>query len=115
MLYRIKQIFILLMPVLLASCSFGEKNIRVRSSEIAIGFDRNLHCNIQWLPAGSGSIVAFDPAIQSGIIADGKPCFTFNKDIGILSKRKIVDKEFGPGLEAMVTGIFEEGELKIKR
>ncbi len=112
MLNRIQQICGLLIPVLLTSCSSG--NFRLRSDDITAGFDKNLYCNLQWIPAGDHSLVVFDTAIQPGIIADGKPCFDFGKDIR-LSKRKRVDKEFGLGLEALVQGVFEEGDLKIER
>jgi len=115
MLDRIKFTLIWFIPVLFASCSPGGKNIRISSDEISVEFDRHLHARVQWIPAGAGSMVAYDTAIQPGIVADGKTCLDFSKDAGVLSEATITDREFGPGLEKVVTGTFEEGNLKIER
>jgi alpha-galactosidase len=112
---RIKNIFAILIPVMIVSCSPGNKNIRIQSADISVEFDKNFRNEIQWLAAGGKSIMSFDSTVQPGIVADGNGCFNFNKDLSLISKEKVVDKEFGPAVEATITGIFEKGELKIKR
>jgi alpha-galactosidase len=110
-----RHIYLISIAIIFASCSLNEKNIRIRSGEVSVEFDGNFNTRIQWLPAGPNSIIAFDSAIQSGIIVNGKSCFNFSKDLAKHLQRKIVDKEYGPVMEAIITGIYEEGDIVIKR
>jgi alpha-galactosidase len=112
---RIKQLFILILTVLAASCSKGERNIGIRSGKISVEFDGEMNTRIQWIPAGQQSIIAFDTTIQPGIVVNGETCLNFSKERILRSKNRITDKEFGPALEAIVTGIFEKDDLKIMR
>jgi alpha-galactosidase len=115
MAVRIQNLSFLFIPVFLASCSFGDRNFRIRSTEISMDFDRNSMNKIQWLPAGQNSIVAFDSAIQPGIVIDGETCIQFSKDLVFRLKKRTLDKEYGPAVESVVTGTFEKGDLKILR
>ncbi len=111
----IPNIPVILISVVFSSCSFGEKNIRIQSDEVRIEYDKQFSEKIQWLPAGQKSIVAFDTAVQPGIVVNGKTCLKFITDKTILSKKKIIDKEFGSALETIVTGIYEKDDLKLER
>ncbi len=112
-----KSSFILyLLPTLslvILSCS-GNK-IRIQSKEIEIKIAKDFSTDIQWLPSEDRSIVAFDTSIQQGIIADGKRCLKFIVDRSKFSQEQITDPEFGTGLEANISGIYNEGDLKIER
>jgi alpha-galactosidase len=112
---RMQNLFITLILLLPVSCSSGEKNILIRSTEISVEYDRNFNENIIWLPSGVNSIIAFDSLIQPAIVADGKKCINFTTGRTNFSQNRIADKEFGPALEAVITGIFEDGDLKIER
>jgi alpha-galactosidase len=110
-----RNIYLIAIAFTVVSCSLDNKNIRIRSGEISVEFDKNLNTRLQWLPAGPNSIINFDSAIQTGIIVNGTSCFKFNKDITKQTRRKVADKEYGPVLEAIITGICEEGDITIKR
>lgn len=109
-----KYISFMFIAVVLASCSLHETNIRFKTAEISVEFDKQMHTIIQWLPAGNQSIISFDSTIQPGIVANGKICLNFDHELVIRSKRQIVDKEYGPAREAIIEGIYE-GDLKIGR
>jgi alpha-galactosidase len=115
MTIRMKNLFFLIIPVFFASCSLVDRNIRIRSAEISVEFDRNFNNKIQWLAAGQNSIIAFDSVIQPGIVINGETCLHFSRDIDLRSKNRIIDKEYGPALESVVTGTFQKGDLKIMR
>ena len=115
MIIRIQYILILLISVVFVSCRSGEKNIVISSKAISIQFDNNFDEMIRWLPAGENSIIEFDTLIQSGIVVDGTTCLKFVLNRPDFSKKRITDKEFGNGIEATITGIFEKDDLKIER
>ena len=114
MIKNIKCILPILVAVIFASCSSGEKKPGIRTAEISVEFDRNSNPMIKWLPAEE-SIMAFDSVIQPGIVTEGKTCLNFSKEVTFRSESRIEDMEFGPSLEASVAGIFDDGVLKIGR
>jgi alpha-galactosidase len=103
------------MIIAFAYCSFAQKNIRFSSGNIAIEYDKNANEKIQWKPAGKNSIILFDSEIQPGIIVDGMICLKFKTDKSKSSTKSITDHEFGPSIETFITGVFEDGDLKIER
>ena len=111
----ILQYLLFALPIILVSCSQSGNRFKIQSEDIIIEFTKDFSCNIQWLPAGDNSTIAFDTTIQQGIVVDGKTCLKFIIDKTKLSKKRIIDQEFGTAIEAIVIGIFEEGELKIER
>lgn len=111
----ILRYLLLTLPVILVSCSQSGNRFKIQSEDIIIEFANDFTCNIQWLPAGDYSTIAFDTTIQQGIVARGKTCLKFIVDTTKFSKKRITDQEFGTGIEAVVTGVFEDGELKIER
>lgn len=103
------------LPAILISCSQSGSKFRIQSKELVIKYTRDFSCNIQWLPAGEKSIIAFDTAVQQGIVVDGKTCRKFVVDGSKFSQTQITDPEFGTGLEAVLTGTFNQGNLQIER
>jgi alpha-galactosidase len=112
---KTQNILILLVSAILCSCSSGEKKFLVQSAQISIEFNSNFIEKIEWRPAAKNSIVVFDPLIQPGIVVDGKTCIDFKTKKSDFSNKQITDKEFGTANEAVITGIFEDGDLKIER
>lgn len=115
MKYRIRPLPVICLMLILSSCSLGEKKIRIESGAISIEYDKNFKEKIQWLPSNESSIVAFDSTIQPGIVINGKVCLKFVIDKAKFSKKQVTDPEFGPATEAMVAGIYDDGELQIER
>jgi alpha-galactosidase len=114
---RTQQLNVLLILIMIVFWSgvFGQKNILIESKIISVELDRNFNEKIQWLQAGQHSIVSFDPAVQPGIVVNGKICLKFSTDKTKFTKKQVTDPEFGTAIEAQITGIFEEGDLKIER
>lgn len=112
---RMQNLLVILILIVLSSCSLKDMTTRIESDEITIGYDGNFREIIQWLPAGENSILAFDSLVQQGIVLNGKAYLKFVTDKAKFSKKKINDPEFGAAIEAIVTGIFEDGELKVER
>jgi len=115
MIKRLYKIAWILIPVVYASCSSGKDTIRIGDGSVTVEIDKNFHTAIKWKPAGDHSIMVYDSVIQPGIVVNGKTCLNFGRDVKLGSKNRIEDSEFGPALEAVVSGIFEEGDLKISR
>ena len=86
------------------------------TSQVAVRFDERMHRHIEWKAAGSGSIVAFDPAAQDGIDVLGTECTAYKLEPGS-GPRQLADPEFGRVLEANLSGLLEdEGRgLRIRR
>jgi alpha-galactosidase len=101
--------------IVLSSCSFERKNIRIKSENISVELKGDFDQKIQWQPASECSIVAFDSLIQPGLVANGKHCLKFKIDPAKTQSKQITDKEFGAGNEIEVVGIFDDRELKIER
>src|ERR1035437_4035004 len=110
-----KNITILALALLLSSCSYWKRDISIKSGEISMSYDQYFNLKVHWLPAGQNSIVEFDSTIQPCIVVNGKKCQNFKIDRGSFTEKRIEDEEFGPAYEALVTGIFEEGDIKIER
>ena len=101
--------------IIFISCFQSENRYKIQSKDIVIEFARDFTCNIQWLPAGDNTIIAYDTIIQQGIVVDGKACIKFLVDRSEFTKNHITDSEFGDGLEAIIIGNYSKGDLKIKR
>lgn len=108
-------VFIILTIIFVSGCSTGESDIRIRTENISVELNGNFNQKLNWVPAGESSIIAFDSLVQQGIVVNGKACLKFVTDKAKFSKKQINDPEFGAAIEAIVTGIFEDGELKIER
>lgn len=89
------------------------EEFRLQSPRIAISYNDRLHRQIQWLAGGDRSIVAFDPSAQEGVEIQGWECNTFRLDPSRTSQKRVVDPEFGPSLEGVVTGVFEDKEKEL--
>ena len=112
---RMWNLLVILILIVLSSCSLGDKTTRIESDEITIGYDGNFREMVQWQPAGENSILAFDSLVQQGIVVNGKTCSKFITDKTKFSKKLITDPEFGAATEAIITGIYDDGDLKIER
>lgn len=110
-----RSISVVFISIILSSCSLGDKKIQIESDEISIEFDNNFNQKIHWMPTGNKSIVAFDSLIQQSIVADGKNCLIFINDKSKFSQKQISDPEYGTAIEAIVVGVYDDGNLKIER
>ena len=111
----LKSLPAIIVFLIFTSCSLRDKNIRIESNDVSIEFDNNFNGKIQWLSDGQSSIVVFDSLIQPGIVIDGKTILHFVTDKSKISKKKVSDKEFGPALEAIITGIYTDAGLSVER
>jgi alpha-galactosidase len=110
-----RNITILAISLLLSSCSFLKRDLTVQNGQISVTYDQNFNEKISWMPSGQNSIIEFDPSVQPCIIVNGKKCSKFTTGKANFTQKRITDKEFGPADEAIIIGIFEEGNLKIER
>ena len=98
--------------------AMAQPSVTVRSPHISITFDSRFRRAIEWLPVGEGrSIIAFDPAVQEGLVAGGVELTAFLLDPKKTSQRRITDPEFGPALETVLSGVFDDRDShwKIER
>jgi alpha-galactosidase len=89
--------------------------VQLRSNSITVSFNERMQRQIKWLTAESGNVVAFDPAVQEGVIVSGRECTAFRLDRDRFSQKRIVDPEFGAALQAVVAGVYRESGIAIER
>lgn len=73
---------------------------------------------MEWLGQGAErNIIAYDPAVQEGLVISGIEYFAFRLDPKRTVQRRVVDPEFGPGLETQLIGLLDDKErlLRIER
>lgn len=104
------------LTVLISCCAAsGQRTAVVESATIRVSFDENSLRRMEWLTAGPGrNIIAFDPGVQDGVVVSGVECFVFELDLKRSSQRRVTDPEFGPALEAEMTGRLEDKERKLR-
>jgi alpha-galactosidase len=59
---------------------------------------------MEWKGQTGGNIIAFDAAAQEGLVSAGLEINNFRLDPARSSQKRVVDPEFGPGLEATIVG-----------
>lgn len=91
--------------------------VKLQTPRLAISYNDRLQRQIEWLVDRDRNIVAFDPAAQEGVETLGWECNEFRLDPARSSQKRIVDPEFGPALEGIVTGVFadQDKELHLER
>lgn len=114
MKFRLQILTFLFILTVLSSCSV-RKNKVITSENISIELDENFNQKFHWNAAGKNSIVQFNSEIQPGIVVNGKTCLKFKTDQPEPATKQVNDAEFGPSTEAILTGIFSDGDLKIER
>ncbi len=100
---------------LLSLASIASAGVMVDSGRVTVRFDERLHRTLVWQGARGGTILAFDPAAQEGLVVSGTECTVFREAPNV--HRQTEDPEFGPATELTVRGTFEDGrhELRIER
>jgi alpha-galactosidase len=111
----ILRYLILVLSIILVSCSQSGSRYKIQTKEIIIKIAKDFTTSIQWLPAADHSIMAIDTSIQQGIVVNGKRCLKFIVDGSKFSQNQVTDPEFGTGLEAKISGVYSQGDLKIER
>lgn len=93
------------------------QEVQIRSPRILIRFDRLLRKHLQWLGNEDRTIVAFDPSVQDGLRVSGLECTAYQLDKGKTSQKRVIDPEFGPALETVLSGTHadEDRQLQIVR
>lgn len=115
MSFKNRKIVFCLISIVLSFNSFGQGRIKNKSNTISMDFDENLNQEIHWLSEGDKSVIVNDLDIQPCIVVNGKTCLKFKCIESKIAKKQIIDKEFGPGLETIFTGVYEDTYLKIER
>ena len=102
---------VITIPWLFLAVAAGRgQEIQLKTERIAITYNDRLQRQIQWLVGADRNIVAFDPAVQEGVEILGWECSTYRLDPARSSQKRIIDPEFGPALEGIVTGILEDSD-----
>ena len=108
----VRLVFVLLG---LAAIERGQE-VQIRSPRILIRFDQQFRKSIQWLGKDAGTIVAFDPSVQDGLLVSGVECTAYHLDAGKTSQKRVSDPEFGSALETVLFGTYgEDTGLRIER
>jgi len=107
---RMFNVVITALWLLSAVATTSAQEIQLKTERMAITYNDRLQRQIQWLVGADRNIVAFDPAVQEGVEILGWECSTFRLDPARSSQKRIVDPEFGPALEGIVTGILEDSD-----
>ncbi len=87
----------------------------VQSGRIHLTLDSHFQRRTVWRAAGlEGNILAYDPSVQDGLVISGVDCFAFAVDGKRTSQRRVDDAEFGPALEAQITGVLDDRTRSIR-
>lgn len=87
--------------------------ISLKSERLAIHYDAGFARRIEWSGQAGRSILASDPAVEDGPVIGGRPAGGFRLDSARTSERRVVHPEFGPALEAVVTGVLRGGPGRV--
>ncbi len=103
------------LPLLLLFQAFAaqREGIDIRTATIAVHYDQPLHRRIRWLGDQGRNIVAFDPAAQPAIEANGRAYRDFPVDPGKTVSGRVNDPEFGPAMEAIVVGVAQDATARV--
>lgn len=100
------------MPVAWAA----EAVVSVQSGRVAIHYDAAFGRRIEWSGQATRSILAVDPAFDDGPVIGGRPARGFRLEPARSSQQRTEHPEFGPALEATVTGLLRgPGRLMLER
>ncbi len=93
------------------------ERIVLRTASIEIRYDDHFQRHVRWLKDRGRNIVDYDPAAQDGIVAAGGPVTEFQLPAEGVAQRQVTDPEFGPALEAILTGSYrgEDKEIQLVR
>jgi len=80
------------------------QSVEVSSPRISITYNSHLQRSIQWKGQTGGNIVAFDSAVQEGLVISGLEINDFRLDERRSHYQRVTDPEFGPSLEANIVG-----------
>tara|TARA_R110002049_G_scaffold28018_5_gene96672 strand:- start:25815 stop:27935 length:2121 start_codon:yes stop_codon:yes gene_type:complete len=98
-----------------ASSEIYAQTFQLKSNHVKITYDSNFNRDVQWLGAKEHSLTYFEPQVQEGIVANGIFCNSFKID-GAKTIRKVIDHpEFGECAQMMISGIFKDQNLIIKK
>ncbi len=103
--------------LVVTALSFAADGIVVQSGRVAVRYDGQFLRQVEWSAQSSGNIVAFDPAVQDGTVISGQAFARFRLDPARTSQKRVIDPEFGPAVEAIVTGALQggPGQLRLER
>lgn len=107
--------FLAAMLGLLAAVPALAGGVEVRSGSLSIRYDSHFQRRIQWLAGEGRDIVAFDPAVQDGVVVLGRELTSFRLDPAQSKQERLTDPEFGAALEARLTGSLEENGIQLER
>lgn len=90
----------------------AQDGFTVATGRITLEFDDQSRRSLHWQGARR-SIVAHQPSAQDGIVISGAEYSGFPLDPKRTVQRRINDPEFGPALEAVVTGVVKDKERQV--
>ncbi len=89
--------------------------LSIKTDCMKISYDSQTQRHLEWLSSGvKGSILDFDPSVQEGITVSGLACGPFRFEPEKSRQGRVMDPEFGAAWEAVVPGLFEDGERSWK-
>lgn len=114
---NMRRAFRLLLMLSCMAAPQRAQDVQIRSPRILIRFDHQLRKHLQWLGNEDRTIVAFDPSVQDGLRVSGLECTAYQLDKGKTSQKRVIDPEFGPALETVLSGTHadEDRQLQIVR
>jgi alpha-galactosidase len=85
----------------------------VQSERVSLTYDDRMSLRLRWLGDNGRSVISFDPTAQDGIEVNGWNCFEFELDRPHSRVARVSASEFGPALQAEISGLCKDDEHSI--
>ncbi len=105
--------FVIPLLSLAAAGTLGAEEFLVQSQRVTLTYDDRMSLRLRWLGDNGRNVITFDPAAQDAIEVNGWLCSEFTLDRAHSQVTHVSASEFGPALQADLSGISKDDERAV--